>query len=140
VRVLTSHRNGGDDVAIETPGGRLQIRAHEDISPARLDVPVYPGAVRTNDSGAATFEWESADGKQQKGMSVTGVSLRTPDAEHKVLDYYRTQLPNWMVINERHGGTRFELNKGGYKRIIVVTEKSDGTHIGIASVGQPASN
>lgn len=57
-----------------------------------------------------------------------------------MLDYYRTQLPNWMIINERAGAVRLELREGGYKRIIGIRERHDGTHIGVASVGEPASN
>lgn len=55
VRVETTHRRGGDDVSIDTPGGRFQIRAHEDIDPLAAGVPIYPGATRTKDSGVATF-------------------------------------------------------------------------------------
>lgn len=140
VRVETTHRHGGNDVAIDTPGGRLNIRAHEDLDPAALGLPIYPGATRTRDSGVATFEWTSMDGKQEKGTSIGGASLFTPDPASKVLAYYRTQLPNWLMVTERDGSTRFEMKKDGYKRIIVVHEKSDGTHIGVASIGEPASN
>ncbi|MES1257391.1 MAG: hypothetical protein ABUS51_03140 [Acidobacteriota bacterium] len=140
VRVATAHRYGGDDVSIETPGGRLNIRAHEDLDPAAIGLPIYPGATRTRDSGVATFEWTSADGKHDKGMAVGGASLFTPDPESKVLAYYREQLPNWLVVTDRDGSTRFELRKDGFKRIIAIHEKSDGTHIGVASIGDPASN
>jgi hypothetical protein len=140
VRVQTTHRNGGDDVSIDTPGGRLQIRAHDDLNPVAVGLPIYPGATRTKDSGGATFEWDSADGKEEKGLSVAGASLFTPDSSSRVLEYYRTQLPNWLVVTERDGSTRFELKKGGYKRIIAIHQKGDGTYIGIASVGEPASN
>lgn len=140
VRVETAHRNGGDDVAIDTPGGRLQIRAHEDLNPAAVGIPIYPGARRTKDSGVATFEWASADGKNDKGVSIAGASLLTPDSASQVLDYYRTQLPHWLVSTKRDGTTTFEFREGGYKKIIAVHEKSDGTHIGIASIGDPASN
>ena len=88
----------------------------------------------------ATFEWTSPDGKQDKGMAVGGASLITEDPQSKVLAWYREQLPNWIVITDRDGSTRFELNKGGFKRMVIIHEKSDGTHIGVASVGDPASN
>jgi hypothetical protein len=56
------------------------------------------------------------------------------------VDYYRNQLPNWVVVKERHGAVRMELREGGYKRIIGIHERYDGTHIGVASIGEPASN
>jgi hypothetical protein len=140
VRVETMHRHGGDDVSIDTPGGRLAIRAHEDLDPAAVGVPIYPGATRRKDSGVATFEWSSADGKQEKGLAFAGASLFTQDDSQKVLAYYRSQLPNWMAVTDHDGSTRFELRKGGYRRMIIVHEKDGGTNIGIASVGDPASN
>jgi hypothetical protein len=35
---------------------------------------------------------------------------------------------------------RMELREGGYKRIVAIRERHDGTHIGVASIGEPASN
>lgn len=140
VRVETTHRNGGDDVSIDTPGGRIQIRAHEDLDPATLGIPIYPGATRRKDSGVATFEWSSVDGKEEKGVSFAGASLFTEDPSSKVVDYYRTQLPNWLIVRDRDGSNHFELRKGGYKRMIAIHEKHGGTYIGVASVGDPASN
>jgi hypothetical protein len=140
VRVMTAHRNRGDDVSIEIPGGRFEIRAHEDLNPASLGVPVYPGAKRVKHGGGATFAWISRDGNEEKGLSVAGVELYTPDPARDVVEYYRSQLPNWLMITERDGSTRLEFAKGGYKRIIGIREKGDGTRIGVASVGEPASN
>ena len=140
LRVVKTHRTSGDDVAIDTPAGRFEIRAHKDLDPAALGVPVYPGAERTKDGGGATFEWQSRDGKEDKGLSVSGGEVLTQDSASKVLEYYRTQLPNWVITQNHDGSTQFELKDGGYKRIVVVREKFDGTHIGIANVGEPASN
>jgi hypothetical protein len=140
VRVETAHRHGGDDVAIDTPGGRFQIRAHEDLDPAAVGVPIYPGSRRVKDSGVATFEWVSADGKQEKGMSVAGASLFTTDSPSKVREYYRTQLPNWLTMTDRDGSTKFEFHKDGHKQIVAIREKDGGTSIGVASIGEPASN
>lgn len=140
VRIQTAHSRGGDNVSIETPGGQFSIRAHEDLDPAIIGLPLYPGAHRRKDSGMATFEWTSPDGKEDKGVAVGGASLITEDPEEKVLAWYREQLPKWIVVADRDGSTRFELNKGGFKRMIIIHEKSDGTHIGVASIGDPASN
>ena len=140
VHVQTTHRNGGDDVSIDTPAGRMNIRAHEDLDPASLGLPIYPGATREKNSGAASFEWSSSDGKDDKSLSVGAAALFTPDSPSKVLDWYRAQLPNWIVVTDHDGSTRIELKEGGHKRIVAIRGKSDGTHIGIASVGDPASN
>jgi len=140
LRVVNTHRQNGEDVSIDTPAGRIDIRAHKNLDPSALGVPVYPGAKRTKDGGGATFQWTSRDGKNDKGLSVAGGELLTPDSAGKVVEYYRTQLPDWIVITEHDGSRRFEFTNGGYKRIIAIHEKGDGTHIGIATVGEPASN
>jgi hypothetical protein len=144
VRVQTAARNGGDYVSIDTPAGQLSIHAHERPGSAATDVPFYPGARRARDSGGdAVIEWNSSgrnDGRNDRGFSLTASEMVTSDPLDKVLDYYRAQLPNWVIVNERGGAVRFELREGGYKRIIAIRERHDGTHIGVASVGEPASN
>ena len=74
-------------------------------------------------------------------MGVAGGEYITADSEEKVRAWYHDHLPNWVVV-AGHGGekARFELNEGGYKRMVFIEGKSDGTHIGVATVGEPASN
>jgi hypothetical protein len=140
-RVVTAHRAGGEDVSIQTPGGQFDIRAHQHMDPASLGLPIYPDARRGKDGGGATFEWTSADGKSDKSVGVAGGEYITTDSVEKVRAWYHDHLPNWVVVTDRNGGNaRFELNESGYKRIIAIHEKSDGTHIGVATVGEPASN
>jgi hypothetical protein len=130
VRVQTATRNGGDFVSIDTPAGHLTVRAHEKAGAAASDVPIYPGARNSRDSGGdAVVEWNSNNGRSDNGFSVSASDMVTSDSLDKVLDY-----------NERGGAVRLELREGGYKRIIAIRERRDGTHIGVASVGEPASN
>jgi hypothetical protein len=141
VRVQTAARNGGDYVSIDTPAGNLSIHAHEKFGSAATDVPFYPGARQARDSGGdAVIQWNSNNGRHDTGFSLTASEMVTSDSLDTVLDYYRAQLPNWVIVNERHGAVRMELREGGYKRIIAIHERYDGTHIGVASVGEPASN
>jgi hypothetical protein len=141
IRVQATARNGGDDVTIETPVGHLSVRAHEKAGATETDVPLYPGAWSARKSGGdAVVEWTSNDGHNDRGFSVTASEMVTSDSVDKVVDYYRAQLPNWMVVKENGGAVRLELRDGGYKRFIAIHERHDGTHIGVASVGEPASN
>jgi hypothetical protein len=145
VRVDTRARNDGDYVSIETPAGHLTVHAHDKLGSAATDVPLYPGARIAKDSGGdAVVEWSSSIGADRdgnsRGFSLSASETVTSDPLDKVLDYYRAQLPNWMIVNERHGAVRLELREGGYKRIIAIHDQRDGTHIGVASVGEPASN
>jgi hypothetical protein len=136
----TGPHNGGKDVAFETPAGSFRVRAHETLNLAAIGVPVYPGARRTDSSGGAEFEWVSADGRDEKGMSVAGASFITTDPLTQVLEFYRGQFSNAIVVRERGGKVRLEYTEHGLKRIIAIHEKNDGTHIGVAAVGPPASN
>jgi hypothetical protein len=140
IRIITSHRRGGDDVSIDIPGGHLNVRAHGSLNPTSLGIPIYPGAVQNHDGGGAAVEWSSSDGKEDKAIAVAGAELITQDSSDQVLAYYRNQLPNWVIATNRDGSTRLELNKDGYKRIVAIKETRDGTHIGVATIGEPASN
>jgi hypothetical protein len=141
IRVQTTARDGGKYVSIDTPGGQLSIHAHEKAGSAATGVPLYPGARSEDHSGGdAVVEWNSNNGGKDAGFSLTASEMVTSDSLAKVVDYYRNQLPNWVVVKERDGAVRMELREGGYKRIIGIHERYDGTHIGVASIGEPASN
>ena len=45
-----------------------------------------------------------------------------------------------MIADDRGDGFRMELAEGGYKRIVAIHGRSDGTHIGVATIGAPAAN
>jgi len=133
-------RTGGHDLAIETPGGRLDIRTHETMDPALAGIPIYPGAIRVSDSGGgANIEWSSADGGGDS-LHVMAGEFRTHDSARDVLDFYRRQLPSLIVIHEKDRDTDLEYRKGGIRRIISIREKHDGTRIGVATIGGRESN
>jgi hypothetical protein len=141
IRVTATKGSRGDNVSIEVPGGRLDIRGHEKLDPAALGVPIYPDAQRSGEKGGATFEWSSEDGKEDKSTAIAAADYVTSDSADKVLAWYRDHLPNWVVTTDRSGNNAFfHLTKDGYKRMIAIREKSDGTHIGVAAIGEPASN
>lgn len=140
VHVQTTSRGNGGDVSIEIPGGHLSIKAHETMDPAAMGIPMYPGARRKGDSGGASFQWSSSDGKADKGLSIAAGEMITQDSADKVLAWYKSQLPNWAVVVENDKLTHVELKEGGYKRFVAIKDEHDGTHIAVASVGEPASN
>jgi hypothetical protein len=141
VHVVTTARSGGDDVSIDLPGGHLNIRAHDKGGTVVNDIPMYPGAHNNEHrGGGAVIQWNSNSGNSDNGFSVSASESITSDPFEKVVDYYRAQLPNWMITKQHNGSVNFELHDGGYKRVVGIHEESDGTHIGVASVGEPASN
>lgn len=139
VHVRTINGENGTDVAIDTPGGRLNIRARDHMNPAINGVPVYPGAYREDDGGA-NFEWTSKDGDSDKNLYVIGGEFRTRDSASQVVDFYRRQLPSLMIVSRDNQSTRLEYRDGGIRRIISIDEHDGETRIGVASIGGRASN
>lgn len=139
VHVATSDGATGTDVSIDTPGGRLNIRARDHMDPAITGVPVYPNARRVKESGGANIEWSSADGDTDKSLYVVGGEFRTDDPVQDVVDFYRRQRPSLMVVTEDES-TRLEYKDGGIQRIISIWRKDGETRIGVASIGSRASN
>jgi hypothetical protein len=141
VRIETFRGKDGEHVSINTPGGNFTIRAHDHDGSAFVDLPIYPGARQVKSSGGAEFEWTSDDGREQKGFNVAGGELITSDPAGKVFDYYHSKLPSWIVSHGRDGQIKLvESTAGDGKRLVVIHEKFDGTHIGVASIGTPAAN
>ena len=129
----------GTDVAIDTPGGRLNIRAHDHMSPAINGVPIYPGAYRADDGGA-NIEWTSSDGNSDKNLYIIGGEFRTTDSVQQVVEFYRRQLPSLMIVSRRNESARLDYKDGGLQRIISIEERHGETRIGVASIGDRASN
>lgn len=144
VRVEKTESADGKHVTINTPAGSFSIQAHKHQKLADPDLPIYPGAHSTQKSGGADFEWTSADGRTDKGFAVSGAEFITSDSVTQVYDFYRSNLPDWVVAHGNDGEIRFEESPGAKgaepRRFVAIREKADGTHIGVASVGEPASN
>lgn len=133
------HEHSRDDVSIDIPGGRIDIRGRDQIDPGSLGIEIYPGAVRLEKGGTATFSWSSDDGSAEKVLAVGGTQYRTGDSAARVVDWYKAQLPSWIVVRDGEG-TRLERKDGGAKRFVVIREKPEGTVIGVATAGEPGSN
>lgn len=124
---------------IETPFGSMQVREGGRFDPAHFGVPVYPGAARQEDSRKlASFELDLGD--THKEFSIVAAEYTTEDDVEEVTAFYRDHLPHWMFSSRRRGCAQFEFTEGGHKRIIAIREQRGRTHIGLASVGGPASN
>ena len=143
VVVRTVHIRGKEDhVSFETPGGNFEIKGHKKLNLESIGVPVYPGASATSkdNGGGASFTWTSNDGKTDKAMTVAGAGYVTQDPPDRVLDFYRSKLNSWIFTRKKDGEMDLEHTEGAWKRVISIQERSDGTHIGVASIGEPAGN
>jgi hypothetical protein len=142
VRVRTT--DGADDsgvrgISIATPGGQLNIHASDHMNPVLTGVPAYPGATRVKDGGAH-ISWNSKNGDGDEDLYVIGGEFRTPDSVSRVVDFYRQQLPNLMIVCGDDESTRLEYKKGGIRRIISIRRRAGETRIGVASIGGRESN
>ena len=137
VRVTESPSRG--QATLETPVGSIRVRETTKFDPAALGLPVYPGAVRHDDSrDMASLRLDF--GERHKEIAMAAAEYSTDDSLDRVYDFYHHQLPHWMFREERHGGFHLELTEGGYKKMVVIHRENGETRIGLASIGEPESN
>jgi len=129
----------GETVQVETPVGTMRVQEHKNLDPKLIGVPVYPGAQREDTHGAAAsfdFSFDSA----HKEFTVLAVEFSTDDSVDKVKAFYQRELPHWIISHSYRGHFQMEYTENGYKRIVAISEKRGKTHIGLASLGEPAAN
>ncbi len=137
--VRVTERTARGETTVETPFGTVRVRESSRFDPERLGLPVYPGAVREEDSRKlASLHFDF--GEHHKDFAILAAAYRTSDPIDKVTDFYRTELPHWMSSQKAHGGFQLEMTEHGYRKIVVIHEDGGETRIGLASVGEPASN
>jgi hypothetical protein len=137
VHVMDNDARG--ETTVETPFGSVHVRDNARFDPERLGVPIYPGAVREEDSHKlASFRFDFGD--VHKAFAVSAASYRTPDSIDRVTDFYRDRLPHWLISQKDNGGLQLSFTKHGYRRFVAICEDDGETRIALASVGAPASN
>ena len=75
-----------------------------------------------------------------KAFAVSAAEYRTPDSVDRVTEYYRDQLPHWLISQKDDGKMQLSFTRHGYKRFVCIYENDGETRIALASVGEPASN
>ena len=138
IHVEKTHNGKSETVRVETPIGTMQVKAHKKLDPKLIGVPVYPGAVREDDNGAASFEFSSDFNRKE--FTVLAAKYSTGDSVDKVREFYHHELPHWIITQKRNTAMKMEYTEDGYKRIIAIYEEDGRTRIGLASIGEPASN
>jgi hypothetical protein len=139
VHVEKTRNAKGETVQVDTPIGSMRVQEHKKLDPKLIGVPVYPNAIREDDENYAAsidFSFDS----NHKEFTILAADYSTGDSVDKVKEYYHHELPHWMITERRSGSVHMEYTEDGYKRIIVISEKHGKTWIGLASVGEPASN
>ena len=142
IHIDSTPNEDGKNLSFNTPAGSFTLHTQKNTGMEMVDVPRYPGARELKKGGGAEFEWTSNDGHDDKDFTIAGAEMITDDPPSKVLDYYHDRLPAWIVTHGRNGQISLKEPKEGddSQRFIVIREKFDGTHIGVASIGTPAAN
>jgi hypothetical protein len=140
VRVEHSATSKGDSVRIETPLGAVKVNAGDSLNPETIGVPIYPGAERKNDRhGGVKFDFDSQNGIS-KNLTISAAGYTTSDSADRVVEFYRSHLPNWTISEKNGRNIEFHFSENGYKRVIGISQRNGETHIGIASFGEPGVN
>jgi len=127
------------ETTVETPFGSVHVRDNARFDPKHMGVPIYPGAVRDEDSRKlASFRFDFGD--VHKAFAVSAATYRTSDSIDRVTDFYRSELPHWLISQKENGGLQLSFTRHGYRRFVAICEDNGETRIALASVGEPASN
>jgi hypothetical protein len=140
VRVEAIDSSHGKNVSVETPFGAIHVREDSQADLKRIGVPVYPGAVLDNDHHKLAKVELDFGADESKQLAVVAGEYTTPDPIDKVREYYRGELPHWMISDDHRGRVHISFHEGGYKKIIVLEPAGGGTRIKLASIGAPAVN
>lgn len=139
VRVSTAEGLHGETVDVETPFGSVHVREDSRLNAKSFGVPIYPGAKLSHDHHKLA-NVELNFGSEEREITLAAGEYVTPDSIDKVREFYRDELPHWMISTDRHGAVNFSFTEGGHKKIVVLKERGDMTLIALVSVGEPPAN
>jgi hypothetical protein len=134
---VKGQEGAGREVTIKTPVGSLRVE--EKLNPARLGLPIYPGAVRakTCDSAAVNLELPN-----DEMLRVWAAKFETADSPEQVSNFYDQQLRGELTryqARTREGKTVFEIKHGDEDRIVALERQGGKTWIQLARVLHGAS-
>ncbi len=136
IRVQETVTARGKTVRVETPLGSLRVQEGGSLDPAKVGIPLYPGAqVAERDHKSVNLELDF--GSVGKQVTVTTAEYSVADPPEKVAEFYRRQLPDWSFSESWRGGFKIEFSGRGYKRVVAIRERGGHTRIVFALVGEP---
>lgn len=109
---------GKKEVSIKTPVGSLEVT--QDVNEARLGLPIYPGAQRSQDQGSANVNIAFGN---EGGVRVVAAKFQTSDSLEKVRDFYKQRLGaevTKFTEKNQDGSTMFEIKRPGQEKIVAI--------------------
>ena len=127
-------KNGEDqNVRIQTPLGGLNVRSNQTTA-ADLGLPVYPGAkVASDDQGDQSADVNIGFGPWQ--MHVEVVTYQTPDAQKKVIAFYKNALGRFGDVLTCQGDKAIGTPTVTREGLTCNEDKSSRVHVGGVDVG-----
>lgn len=123
---------GKKEVSIKTPVGSLEVT--QDVNEARLGLPIYPGAQRSQDQGSANVNIAFGN---EEGVRVVAAKFQTADSLEKVRDFYKQRLGSEVTKftpRNHEGHTVFEIKRSGQEKIVAIHEAGAMTQIELVRV------
>jgi hypothetical protein len=139
IRVEESVSQGRKTVRVETPIGSMRLREQTRLDPKQLGLPVYPGATATS-KPAKAVNLEFDFGGSEKQFDVVATEYSTTDPLEKVVEFYRKDLPQWVVTATHDGKVEIKYSEKGCQRIVAIHEEAGRTCITLAQAGEGQVN
>ncbi len=129
-----SKKNDKKEILIKTPWGGLEASATPD--PARLRLPIYPGAKFVKDGDSNSFSFDlSVKGKPDVHFLVG--KFETPDGIEKVRDFYQKNLGKAVtkfLEKTDEGGIGFEMRGASESRFVQLKSFGGRTQIDLLRI------
>jgi len=125
-RVKITETNQGQEIHLQTPLGSLDATPRSKPDPRLASMLLYPGAISA-DRRAAEYESDIHFGP--KHFRQIGADYWTSDPIDIVWEFYRRELPNWLVNPDRDIGHELVERTADCDRRIRVYRKQDRTVI-----------
>lgn len=165
---VSDHKNGNNDnVDIGTPFGSMQVKTNNNTDTSAIGIAAYPGAVpvKDNDKDSNSADINVSFGSFHLGVRAAG--FQTPDAQDKVVAFYRKDLARYGDVIEcandtpigepthtsqglncdtKHGthistgdhGVELRTGSELHQHIVDVEANNGGTKIGLVALDLPS--
>ena len=116
----------GKAIHVDTPVLSMDVQDEAKLDARLARIPVYPGALAENPSGAQTVTEVHLGGRTLQEISV---SYRTPDSRQQVWEFYRQQLPEWPENLDESRGKELIHDEVDHVLLIRITSQTGRTVI-----------
>jgi hypothetical protein len=114
------HVDGGGQVTLQTPEGKVTANTTETFTASDLGTDVYPGA----QSGHGSMRMDLPSGSMVTGVFVTS------DSKERVLDYYKSKFGSAASVVDTPNGAVITLPKSQQESVMVTITANSSQYAG----------